>query len=1739
MKKYIITLIVLVLSISTVLAQKSSQGCTKYYDLDNDGFGDINNPAPPLGALLGNTVCESSDCDDTNALINPDTYWITLTDADGDGFNAIVSTIQQCDAPSPTAFLFNENNLLNTVFDCDDNNSLLNTSKLYFKDVDGDGFGDINDFAVFCDGALPSGYVENAGDWCVNLAGTFNGCPETNENTGVSYDRNHVHNILYTEPFLLQDISNATIEDKLEDVTYFDGLGRAEMKIAIRQSPNNRDIKTVVSYDKFGRNSSEFLPYADNQSGGGIGTPSVLVPLGKMINYNIGEQQQFYHNKYDEDVDSYLSDADILLSPSVVAGVPSEYIPDITQEALSSGMLKATYSETKFDILNRVLEQAAPGNDWSLGSSHTVTFDYQTNGVGEVKNYGVNFPGANNTEAPELVLQDVNDINYDPNELYKTITKDENWTIADGKARTTEEFKDKLGRVILKRTYVKDTNGTTDIALDTQYVYDDFGNLTYVLSPEASSTILTGSVVNTVILDDLGYQYKYDQRNRLVEKKIPGKGWEYIVYDNLDRPTLTQDQNLKADDKWLFTKYDAFGRVTYTGYYTSTTTRSALQTILDARQDNDEEKLLVNTPINGSNCYYSNLIFPVQGIDLLTINYYDDYEFDTTLSLDGSSRIIESGVTEDNGIITKNGGVNAQWDAGFDTEATISGDGGISYTVMSETTGKAVMVGLTDVNNNPNDSYNTIGYAIYTGFDDTKRVNCHESGTSKYYSPIGFYQTGDRFSVERLGNQMLYKKNGDVFYASTITNTSTLVGDSSFLYTGTSISNVMVYSTVESTPITSNNKGLTTGSKVRVLGTNDWITTVSHYDEKARPIYVASDNPYLQTSDAISSVYDFIGNVTYAKAVHTKTGQTTILTEDVFAYDHQNRLLAQKQSINGGSYTTIAENEYDALGQLKAKKTGVQGHTTSENLANLVNVVKEGDYLTKVANASWTGNIESVNKITGDGFVEFTVTETEKTNMIGLSDPNGTLNDSYDKIDFAIYTGFGTTKEINIYEEGNIKTLTPAVYFESGDTFRVERDGTTIRYKKNGVEFASTGFVTANDLIADGSLLSLGSYIKDLYLANINIIEGQALQTVDYNYNIRGWLKDINDIDNLGLGINTDLFAFKLNYNTKDLSNSTELFNGNIAETQWKSVSDNIKHHYTYNYDALNRIKNGNYGINGIVTPNNTYDLSDINYDKNGNITSLNRNGFVNSANTPIDDLTYSYFPNTNQLKSVTDGITANTEGFKDGNIVGDDYVYDVNGNMTLDKNKNITAITYNHLNLPKRVTFSFPNATNYEVNGGYIDYTYDATGVKLKKIVHQTSVMLNLATQETQYAGNFVYEGNLGYVNLQFFNHPEGYIEKNTVTSGGKQPIVTTDFIHVYQYKDHLGNIRLSYADDDKDGHVDIYRPGGPYWSPLDMDGDGDNKNEIREESNYYPFGLKHKGYNNVITGRDHKREFADEEFEEELGKNTVAFQWRDYDPAIARFNKIDRFAEKYADLTPYHFTANNPIFFREIKGDSIDVSKLSAKVLSKIKSDLNTITGYSYSTKGNMLVYDTDENGNPIIAKDKNGNEIGSSEARGIIKYAIDHTGNTAKMVPSTNGESFVGDKNGVSKVGGDHIYIGEKQIKGFINGSKEVDNKTMGFGMMSLHEILHSNVAEGGAKPDMASGTMFGVARGPVVNRINKVRGQLNSQGHNYGLRSVYEARNRNNINTILFKGPFNKIHPAPLSTGQYLGKRIEYK
>ena len=129
------------------------------------------------------------------------------------------------------------------------------------------------------------------------------------------------------------------------------------------------------------------------------------------------------------------------------------------------------------------------------------------------------------------------------------------------------------------------------------------------------------------------------------------------------------------------------------------------------------------------------------------------------------------------------------------------------------------------------------------------------------------------------------------------------------------------------------------------------------------------------------------------------------------------------------------------------------------------------------------------------------------------------------------------------------------------------------------------------------------------------------------------------------------------------------------------------------------------------------------------------------------------------------------------------------------------------------------------------------------------------------------------------------------------------------------MGNIRVSFNDTDKDGKIDVKR------GTVDIDGDGDYENEIVEEHNYYPFGMKMKGFNNTVNGRPHKFDFQGQELSEELGYDMYEYKYRHYDASIGRFVAIDPLATTYVYNSTYAFQENKLGLGTEVEGKEMQL--------------------------------------------------------------------------------------------------------------------------------------------------------------------------------------------------------------------------
>ncbi len=415
----------------------------------------------------------------------------------------------------------------------------------------------------------------------------------------------------------------------------------------------------------------------------------------------------------------------------------------------------------------------------------------------------------------------------------------------------------------------------------------------------------------------------------------------------------------------------------------------------------------------------------------------------------------------------------------------------------------------------------------------------------------------------------------------------------------------------------------------------------------------------------------------------------------------------------------------------------------------------------------------------------------------------------------------------------------------------------------------------------------------------------------------------ITDLDKL------DLFCMQLDYEP----------NGNIKNQIWQ-VSGRAIMNYAYGYDPLNRIKSAEFselfaGDGGVLmqTTENRFGVFDLNYDADGNISSLSRNGINGYCADgspeygPIDALSYSYYGN-NRLGSVTDA-TNSPYGFPGGT---GSYNYDNNGNMTNDPYRDVDDISYNFLNLPYQIS-----GTNAQV-----DLLYDAASTKRQRI--STDLDGNNKTVD--------YYGSIEYIDGAFsaFYHNDGRITKDD--KGNWQ--------FEYAIKDHLGNTRLMFYDANGDGKVKVR----------------EEVEEVMQEKHYYPFGMAYESserspwykYEEKPNGNKYlyngKEEF-DEVFKFDTGEKLkiglgwLAYGFRFYDPAIGRFTSVDPLAHRGPGISPYAYSFNNPINFTDpdgrwpypvIPGWARTANKVFRGIGSGLSDMLNSaVDNYSYQGKAN----------------------------------------------------------------------------------------------------------------------------------------------------------------------------------------------
>jgi RHS repeat-associated protein len=281
-----------------------------------------------------------------------------------------------------------------------------------------------------------------------------------------------------------------------------------------------------------------------------------------------------------------------------------------------------------------------------------------------------------------------------------------------------------------------------------------------------------------------------------------------------------------------------------------------------------------------------------------------------------------------------------------------------------------------------------------------------------------------------------------------------------------------------------NNKAFTVNAANNRLGVPGGQSGVMSYDAAGNltnDTYTGAGN---RTYDAENKITSAWGGANQAQLYsYDASGQRIkrivngVETWQVYGFGSE--LLAEYPA-SGAATTPQKENGYRNGQLLVTADSATGGSAQNVSWTNGVGVSISGNSLTRtLAGDGWNAGARSSQSIaSGDGYVEFTASETNKKRTMGLTD--NTSVTGYQHIDYGIL--LGETGQITIHEG-------VAVYgvfgtYTTGDTLRVAVEGGVVKYRKNGALLRTSTLAPAYPLYAGAALFTNGSTITNAVLSS-------------------------------------------------------------------------------------------------------------------------------------------------------------------------------------------------------------------------------------------------------------------------------------------------------------------------------------------------------------------------------------------------------------------------------------------------------------------------------------------------------------------------------------------------------------------------------------------------------------------------------------------------------------------------------
>lgn len=482
-----------------------------------------------------------------------------------------------------------------------------------------------------------------------------------------------------------------------------------------------------------------------------------------------------------------------------------------------------------------------------------------------------------------------------------------------------------------------------------------------------------------------------------------------------------------------------------------------------------------------------------------------------------------------------------------------------------------------------------------------------------------------------------------------------------------------------------------------------------------------------------------------------------------------------------------------------------------------------------------------------------------------------------------------------------------------GDKLRVSQ---TNEYSKRNDLLARRAISINHGASSDSCSIS---YEYDAINRLKSVVRPEKAGRVSYEYDVHGW----------PVKIESNSFKESLFY-ADGVGKSC--YNGDISSLMWQNNNYSQPRGYRFLYDDADRLTSASYAEGASMSQNAGRFDEQAEYDVNGNIISLIRNGKTQDDNYgAIDKLSVSL--SGNQVSSVTDDAAKLVyPGAIDLNVASNgksDYRYNESGALISDTGRGITIIDYDHHGNPSRIQFS---------NGNVTKYIYSADGEKLRTIYYtampnmhvQDGTIHELNSAETQSVDSLDYllGGSLilknGRISKYLFDG--GYCEALPVMMciarprhpflwGGQDDNLDDSFKVEWNHYQEMVRVwtKMEEANQNKDEF-------SFYFYNKDHVGNNrevvDQNGNIWQVTNYYPYGTPYSDPSATINSEYQPYKYNGKELDLMHGLNTYDYGARQYNSVLPMWDRIDPLAEKYYSVSPYAYCKNNPVNLIDVKG-------------------------------------------------------------------------------------------------------------------------------------------------------------------------------------------------------------------------------